>query len=141
MAAVTITGVVTACESRRRTDPDYLGVRRYSPGSEMYLHRLNVGVTTPDGKRYYFDSPAYREVVTSAPGVAVVIYDPEHKDAPAWYAETGGSGVATAERANANGLTPKVKVGDTLTVRGSVKYVKAGYTAFNRVRRVEPVAA
>lgn len=136
--AITITGRLTKVEAKRIKDPDYLGVGRYSPNSERYLHFLNCCLTTEDGQRYFFDGPKVRQTVTSAPGVAVVLFDVEG-EAEKWFEYHGepGDGVATAQRANSNRIEPRIKVGDIITIRASIKATKPTYMAVNRIKLVE----
>lgn len=139
MAAITVTGTVTKCEVRRRVD-DFASGRRYAPNNEFYAIRHNICLTDADGRRFYFDGPAVRQTVANAPGCAVVVFHVDG-DSGNWFRETGGSGVATAERSNTNNVESLVKVGDTITVRASVKAVKPGYTGLCRVKMVKPKAA
>jgi hypothetical protein len=138
MPAITLTGTVTKCEMLRKTDPDYLGMRKYSPNTERYLYRLNICLEA-DGKRYFFDSPAYAMAVANCPVAAVVSYCAENKDADNWFRVSDGSGVCTVEKANTNELIPLVKVGDTITIRASVKAEKTTYTTLNRVKMATAV--
>lgn len=135
MAAVTITGTLTLVEVRREKATDWNYTHKYSPMSEHYDHFLNCCLTDATGRRFYFNSPKVAQRVTSGGNCAIVTYAVEG-EASKWFAETGteGSRVATAERINTNGIRPLVAVGDTLTVRASVKAVKPGYTALNRVK-------
>ncbi len=135
MAAITLTGTLTKVEAKQMTDPDYLGMRKYSPNTERYLHFVNCCLTTAEGKRYYFDSPKVSFTVGNCPGAAVCLYHIEG-EAVKWFAEVGEGRVATAEKANGNRLEPLVKLGDTLTIRASVKAEKSNYTTVNRVKRL-----
>ena len=140
MAAVTSTGTLTRATPKRMTDPDYLGMRKYSPNTERYLHYLDCCLTTADGSRYFFSSPKVSQTVTSAGGAAVCLYHVEGSAAE-WFEAIDGSGVATAEYANTNGIRPRVLEGDAVTVRASVKAVKPTYVSLNRVKLVAAAVA
>ena len=137
MAAINVTGKITKCEVKRYTDPDYNYMGKYSPNTERYLIRLNICLETADGKRYFFDSPAFRMNVTSCPGAAVVTYFPEGKDANNWFSKNDGTAVARPGEPATKDLIPLVKMGDTITVRGSVKAEKPTYTSLNRIKMIK----
>jgi hypothetical protein len=139
MAAITITGTLTKVDAKQMTDPDYLGLRKYSPSTERYLHRLNCCLVADDGKRYFFDSPSVEQTVTTA-GVAVVLFWVEG-EASNWWEKIEGSGVATQGHANKNGIKPLVKVGDRITIRASIKAEKPTYTSVNRVKMAKAATA
>ncbi len=127
--ATNITGKIIKCEVRR----DRGEFCRYSPNSERYEYRANIGIQAEDGRRFYFDSPCLRMCVANAVGVSVVTYDADGESAN-WWTLIDGSGVATAERSNTNGHDFKFAVGDTLTIRATVKAEKPTYTTVNRVK-------
>lgn len=131
--AVDVMGTVIKCELTR--DVDRFGGHRYDAieGRERYLVRLNIGIQTASGDRFYFDCPPAREVVTCRGGVAIVRFDTSGSSS-GWFTETGTRRVATAEQPNDNKLNPRVRVGDVITVRGCVKSVRSTYTVLNRVR-------
>jgi hypothetical protein len=95
-----------------------------------------------DGTAVYFKTPAARRSIACGGGAAIVMYFIEGGSAD-WMVEVGGEGsrMATSHRTNSNRLDATVKVGDRITVRGSIKtetVSKAGkpYKVLNRVRRV-----
>jgi hypothetical protein len=130
--AITITGKLTMVSVKQMTDPDYLGMSKYSPNTERTLHYLNCCLTTSEGKRYFFDSPKVSRKVANCPGAAIVMYDIEG-EASKWFREEGDMKVATAERVNTNRLVPLVKEGDVVTLRVSVKVEKPTYTSVKKI--------
>lgn len=118
---VAVRGIVERCDLKDRPPYDpYIG--RYDPlPTERKDYYLDVCVRLPDGSAVYFKTPGTARMTCSCcPGAAVVTYRIDGS-AGDWLEEIDGSGVATAERANTNGIRPKVKVGDTITVAGRVK--------------------
>lgn len=137
MAAINVTGTVIKCEVRKTVAVDFNYTHKYSPNTEHYTIRLNVCIQTADGKRFFFDSPSWSMDATSVPGATVVTFCPDQKDSESWFVKNDGNGVATAEKANTNDIIPTIKVGDTLSIRASVKAEKPTYTSLNRVKMLK----
>jgi hypothetical protein len=133
-----VTGTVERCalESRKPFRPNY-----YSPNEHDEFY-LDVALRLDDGTAVYFKTSAARRSIACGGGAAIVMYFIEGGSAD-WMVEVGGEGsrMATSHRTNSNRLDATVKVGDRITVRGSIKtetVSKAGkpYKVLNRVRRV-----
>lgn len=136
MAAIEITGTVESVtlESRTPFDP-YIG--RYSPNTEYTEFYLKVALRDEQGNAVYFNTPGVIRSVANCPGASVVTFDVT-KNASKWVKEEGTQKVATQSHSNNNHLTPLVKTGDTITIRGTLKTEttsKAGnhYRVLNRI--------
>jgi hypothetical protein len=134
-----VTGTVerATLESRKPFRSNY-----YSPNEHDEFY-LDVALQLDDGTAVYFKTPAARRSIACGGGAAIVMYFIEGGAAD-WMVEVGGdrSRVATSHRTNTNRLEAAVKVGDRITVRGSIKtetVSKAGkpYKVLNRVHLVK----
>jgi hypothetical protein len=130
MEKVILTGKISRLSTKR--DKDLFAVTRYSPNTERYVIVANICLVGEDGITYWFNSPAVKERVTSAPGVAVVGYE-LGKEAEKWWDKIDGSGVATQNETNENSIICKLKEGDVIKVKGFVKYRRPNYTSLTRM--------
>lgn len=133
------TGTLTKCDTRREKAIDWNYTHRYSPNTEHYQVYLDCAMRLDDGSMIYFKSPSVKMNVANAVGAAIVIYHIE--DDNPWFAEVGNNRVATQERSNDNHLYPRIKVGDTITIKGRLKAdrvskVGNAYKVLTHVKRV-----
>lgn len=134
MAASNYTGVLERVDLKSRKPFGYQYGREVT---EFYLDCL---LRLEDGTPVYFKTPAVRESIASCPVAAVVLYHIPPSVEP-WVEEVGTNKVARPNVPNDNQLVPKVKVGDTVAIRGSLKADKVSargtrYLVLNRVTRL-----
>jgi hypothetical protein len=130
----TVTGIIETIkyEQNKPFMPSY-----YSP-NEQYDLCLNVCLRLDDGKACYFRTVSGRRSIATASAVAIDMYFFDGESAK-WMEETGDNNVATPYNPSNASWTAKVRVGQRITISGSVKADTVSrlgkpYIALNRVR-------